>query len=74
MGEKWGGMGKKWVRNGITGVQKTVLMHASAGPGDGHTCVRCGGQFKLSLSAPGAVLLNYVYLQPGQWGRVPGLP
>ena len=42
--------------------------------GDGHTCVRCGGQFKLSLSAPGAVLLNYVYLQPGQWGRVPGLP
>ena len=30
MGEKWGKMGKKWVRNEITGVQKTVLMHASA--------------------------------------------
>ena len=30
MGEKWGKMGKKWVRNEITGLQKTVLMHASA--------------------------------------------
>jgi len=40
----------------------------------GHTCVRCGGEFKFSLSAPGSVLVNYVYLSPGQWGRVPGLP
>ena len=30
MGEKWGRMGKKWVKNEVTGVQKTVLMHASA--------------------------------------------
>ena len=30
MGEKWGKMGKKWVKNEITGLQKTVLMHASA--------------------------------------------
>jgi len=30
MGEKWGKMGKKWVKNGITGVEKRVLMHASA--------------------------------------------
>ena len=30
MGERWGKMGKKWVKNGITGVQKTALMHASA--------------------------------------------
>ena len=30
MGEKWGKMGKKWAKNEITGVQKTVLMHASA--------------------------------------------
>ena len=40
----------------------------------GHVCVRCGGQFKITLSQPGSVLLNYVYLQPGQWGRVAGLP
>ena len=36
----------------------------------GHICVRCGGQFVVSLSVPGAVLVNYAYLQPGQWGRV----
>ena len=31
MGERWGKMGKKWVKSEITGVQKTALMHASAG-------------------------------------------
>ena len=31
MGERWGKMGKKWVKNEITGLQKTALMHASAG-------------------------------------------
>ena len=30
MGEKWGKMGKKWVKNEVTGVEKTALMHASA--------------------------------------------
>ena len=30
MGEKWGKMGKKWVTKIITGVEKRVLMHASA--------------------------------------------
>ena len=42
--------------------------------GNGHTCVRCAGEFKISLTSPGAVLINYVYLQPGQWGRLPNLP
>ena len=40
----------------------------------GHTCVKCGGEFKLSLDAPSSVLINYVFLQPGAWGRVDGLP
>ena len=40
----------------------------------GHICVRCGGQFKISLSKPSSVLVNYAFLQPGQWGRVAGLP
>eukprot|EP01051_Picozoa_sp_SAG22_P002955 SAG22_NODE_138_length_18031_cov_5.796621_3_plen_268_part_00 len=42
----------------------------------GHTCVRCAGQFKLSMAvpAPGTVLVNFVLLQPGPWGRVAGLP
>ena len=35
MGERWGKMGKKWVKNEITGVQKTALMHASAHLGGG---------------------------------------
>ena len=30
MGEKWGKTGKKWVKNEVTGVEKTALMHASA--------------------------------------------
>ena len=30
MGERWGKMGKRWVKNEITGLQKTALMHASA--------------------------------------------
>ena len=38
MGEKWGKMGKKWVKSEITGVQKTALMHASAGPGRTTRC------------------------------------
>ena len=37
MGERWGEMGKKWVKNEITGLQKTALMHASAGPAGGRS-------------------------------------
>jgi len=40
----------------------------------GHTCAKCGGEFVVAVSTPGAsVYLNYVMLEPGQWGRVPGL-
>jgi hypothetical protein len=40
----------------------------------GHTCQVCGGEFVIALSDPGAsVLVNYVMLEPGEWGRVPGL-
>ena len=39
----------------------------------GHACVKCAGQFKLSMASPGSVLVNYAFLQPGQWGRLPGL-
>ena len=27
---------------------------------------------KIALMKPGSVLVNYVFLQPGQWGRLPG--
>eukprot|EP01046_Picozoa_sp_COSAG06_P077697 COSAG06_NODE_25427_length_637_cov_0.938662_1_plen_51_part_10 len=47
----------------------------NGGVSAGHTCVKCAGEFKISLTTPGsAVLVNYVFLQPGEWGRVPGLP
>lgn len=36
----------------------------------GHTCVACGGQLSVTLSSPGSVVVNYVLLQPGEWGRV----
>jgi hypothetical protein len=37
-----------------------------------HICVQCGGQFVIGLSQPGSASVDYVYMQPGTWGRVPG--
>lgn len=56
----------------VPGSDPTIL--CSSAVGKGHACVRCAGQFKITLKTPGVVLINYVYLQPGQWGRLPGLP
>ena len=39
-----------------------------------HVCVRCGGQFVMALEEQGQVHLDFVYLAPGQWGRLKGLP
>jgi hypothetical protein len=39
----------------------------------GHTCVRCAGQFKIALATTADVLVNYAFLQAGEWGRVPGI-
>lgn len=44
------------------------------GPGAGHICVRCAGQFAVGLSSPGDMLIDFVWLQPGEWGRLAGLP
>jgi len=40
----------------------------------GHICVQCHGQITVSIAAAGSVYLDYIYMQPGQWGRLPGLP
>jgi hypothetical protein len=32
------------------------------------------GRFAVTLTAPGSVVLGYVFLQPGEWGRFRGLP
>ncbi len=40
----------------------------------GHSCVRCAGQFAVGLGSVGSADLDYVFLQPGEWGRVGKLP
>ena len=39
-----------------------------------HVCVQCSGQFVMALEEPGTVHLDFVYLAPGQWGRLRDLP
>eukprot|EP00729_Bicosta_minor_P005274 gene5274-28010_t len=46
--------------------------HPMAGPPNneqGHICIRCGGEFVVGLETPGTVNIDYVFLQPGAWGR-----
>jgi hypothetical protein len=40
----------------------------------GHICVKCGGEFVVALSSPGTVSIDYVFMQPGSWGRINDLP
>ena len=37
-------------------------------PHDGHVCVKCAGELYIG-SARGDVHIDYVFLQPGKWGR-----
>jgi alpha-L-arabinofuranosidase len=39
-----------------------------------HVCVRCGGQFSITLVAGGFAYVSFASLQPGEWGRYKGLP
>jgi hypothetical protein len=52
-------------------------------PTAAHVCVRCGGELRLTLggeaatdgaAASSSVNLDFVWLQPGAWGRLAGLP
>jgi hypothetical protein len=51
---------------------QTPEVHCTSepGPGQGHSCGRCGGRFTIGLTTVGSVLLDFVYLQPGPWGRL----
>ncbi len=40
----------------------------------GHVCVQCGGELLLGLAAVGEAFFDYVFLQPGSWGRFADLP
>ena len=39
-----------------------------------HICVKCGGEFVISLEEAGDVNIDFVFLQPGAWGRYKGMP
>jgi hypothetical protein len=36
--------------------------------------IRCAGEFRLEVVGPGIVNFDFVFLQPGEWGRFAGLP
>ena len=72
-----------WLNFTITPTASTVCVDGSKdpavlcgrmGPEAGHICVKCGGQIVVGLSAPGKVNIDYVFLQPGPWGRFADLP
>lgn len=44
------------------------------GPEPGHVCTKCNGQIVVGLASPGSVSIDYVFLQPGAWGRLAGQP
>lgn len=58
---------------GITPGSDPSVDCGNMGPQPGHICVKCGGQFEIGLASPSQVNIDYVFLQPGQWGRLPGL-
>ena len=35
--------------------------------------ISCSGEFRVMVSGPGAVSFDFVFLQPGTWGRFKGL-
>lgn len=40
----------------------------------GHACVKCGGELVVGLEEAGAVFVDYIFVSPGAWGTVAGLP
>ena len=51
-------------------------VHCTSNPGTAHVCIKCGGQFTVALVSNGKEAqanIDYVVLQPGEWGRFKGL-
>ena len=38
-----------------------------------HSCIQCDGAFQISVQE-GSIIVDHVFLQPGEWGRYQGLP
>ena len=43
-------------------------------PNGDFTCLKCSGEVQLLLTAPGVAHVGYVFLSPGSWGTLEGLP
>lgn len=56
----------------VDGTNAPGMTCGKMGPAS-HICVECGGQFFVGLSSPGSANVDYVFLQPGEWGRFNGL-
>ena len=46
----------------------------SGEPNADHACIRCGGQFAVTVPAGATLHIGYAFLQPGSWGTYAGLP
>lgn len=49
-----------------------VSMWFQMGPAS-HICVQCGGELLVGVQGVGDANVDYVFLQPGTWGRFQGL-
>ena len=58
------------VANGFTQVHFNLTANASALCSD---VISCAGEFRLEVVGAGAVSFDFVFLQPGEWGRFKGL-
>ena len=43
-------------------------------PNKDFSCLRCSGEVQVLLTAPGVAHIGYVFLSPGSWGTLEGLP
>lgn len=59
--------------NGITPGSNPNIDCNSGGFPD-YVCIQCGGELSFGMSAVGDMWVGYARLEPGTWGRVPGVP
>ena len=43
-------------------------------PNKDFTCLKCSGEVQVLLTAPGVAHIGYVFVSPGSWGTLEGLP
>ena len=43
-------------------------------PNGDFTCLKCSGEIQVLLTAPGVAHIGYIFVSPGSWGTLEGLP